>query len=200
MFTVIHTTLDSFCAGTKTKPDRPSVHTRERWFRCQAAPRPSQKWRVTYRISVHTITHSVHVGTKSHPVWCEHNLSAQSIIRKWYFILMQIKLVFIRKFLHLASFWKWEFLEHGNGLYVTCTSPIMHLICPSSPPPQILHNSLFFFCAGYYSRPKRNWKESLCKISGGKQGALWEICKWRIHILQGRNRTEMKYQKTHLES
>ena len=191
MFTVIRTMLDSFCAGTKIIPDMASVHTRERWFWCKAAPRRSQKWRVTYRISVHTITHSVHVSTKSHPVWYEDNLSAQLIIRKWVFILMQIKLVFSRKFLHVASFWKWEFLEHGNGLYVTCTSPIMHLICPPYPPD--LAQPLFVIFPGYYSRPKINWKQCLCKISGGKQGTLWEICKRCIHILQGRNRTEMKY-------
>ena len=29
---------------------------------------------------------------------------------------MQIKLIFKRKLSHLASFWKCEFLEHGNGL------------------------------------------------------------------------------------
>ena len=30
---------------------------------------------------------------------------------------MQIKLIFTRKFVHLASFWKWEFLELGSGLF-----------------------------------------------------------------------------------
>ena len=30
-------------------------------------------------------------------------------------IFMQIKLIFIWKVLHLASFWKWECLEFGNG-------------------------------------------------------------------------------------
>ena len=29
---------------------------------------------------------------------------------------MQIKLIFIRKVVHLALFWKWEFLELGSGL------------------------------------------------------------------------------------
>ena len=33
------------------------------------------------------------------------------------YILMQIKLLFTRKVLHLPSFWKWEFLELGNGLF-----------------------------------------------------------------------------------
>ena len=30
---------------------------------------------------------------------------------------MQIKLIFIRGVVHLASFWKWEFLELGSGLF-----------------------------------------------------------------------------------
>ena len=86
-------------------------------------------------------------------------------------------------------------------IYATCTSLIMHLICP--PPPNILHNLCFSFLQGitslrtadvfpvvaslppkkreemtgntsaarllgYYSRPKRNWKQYLRKILGGK--------------------------------
>ena len=43
-------------------------------------------------------------------------LSAQPLIRKWFFILMQIKLTFTGKVVHLASFWKWGFLELGSGL------------------------------------------------------------------------------------
>ena len=33
-----------------------------------------------------------------------------------FFILMQIKLIFTRKVVHLTSFWKWGFLELGRGL------------------------------------------------------------------------------------
>ena len=29
--------------------------------------------------------------------------------------------------------------------------------------------------------PRRNEKQRLCKIWGGKEGALWEIRKWRIY-------------------
>ena len=32
------------------------------------------------------------------------------------FILIQIKLIFTKEVRHSASFWKWEFLELGNGL------------------------------------------------------------------------------------
>ena len=43
---------------------------------------------------------------------------AQPLIWKWFFILMQIKLICTRKVVHLASFWKWVFLELGSGLFV----------------------------------------------------------------------------------
>ena len=43
-------------------------------------------------------------------------LSAQPLIWKWFFILMQIKLVLTRTVVHLVSFWKWGFLELGSGL------------------------------------------------------------------------------------
>ena len=41
-------------------------------------------------------------------------LSAQPLIWKWFFILMQIKLVFTRTVVHLVSFWKWGFLDFGT--------------------------------------------------------------------------------------
>ena len=34
------------------------------------------------------------------------------------FILKQMKLIFTRKVAHLASFWKWGFLELGSGLLI----------------------------------------------------------------------------------
>ena len=47
-------------------------------------------------------------------------LSAQPLMWKfrvkWFFILMQIKLIFTRKVEHVASFWKRGFLELGSGL------------------------------------------------------------------------------------
>ena len=39
----------------------------------------------------------------------KRRLSAQPLIWKWLFILVQIKLIFTRKVVHLASFWKWGF-------------------------------------------------------------------------------------------
>ena len=46
-------------------------------------------------------------------------LSAKPQIREWFYILMQTKLSLTRKVLHFTSFWKWEFLELGNGLLYT---------------------------------------------------------------------------------
>ena len=48
-------------------------------------------------------------------------LSAKPLIRKWFLIMMQIKLIFTTKVSYLASFRKWDFLELGNGLYVCYT-------------------------------------------------------------------------------
>ena len=47
-------------------------------------------------------------------------VGAQPLIWKSFFILMQIKLVFTRKVVHLASFSKWGFLELGSGLFRHC--------------------------------------------------------------------------------
>ena len=45
-------------------------------------------------------------------------VGAQPLIWKSFFILMQIKLIFTRKVVHLASFWKWGSLELGSGLLI----------------------------------------------------------------------------------
>ena len=44
-------------------------------------------------------------------------VGAQPLIWKSFFILMQIKLIFTRKVVHLASFWKWGFLELGSSRF-----------------------------------------------------------------------------------
>ena len=43
-------------------------------------------------------------------------LSAQPLIWKWFFILMQIQHSLSRKAVHLALLWKWGFPELGRGL------------------------------------------------------------------------------------
>ena len=58
--------------------------------------------------------------------------SAKPLIWQWFFIFMQIKFIFARKVLHLASFKKWEFSELGDGLLSLVTlslslPPLPHL-------------------------------------------------------------------------
>ena len=50
-------------------------------------------------------------------------VGAQPLIWKSFFILMQIKLTFTRKVVHLASFWKWGLLELGSGLFLKYNPP-----------------------------------------------------------------------------
>ena len=48
----------------------------------------------------------------------------------------------------------------------------------------------------YYSRPKRNGRQRLCKIWGSRQGALWEMWKcWMVIV----NRV-ISYRQKHLHS
>ena len=50
------------------------------------------------------------------------------------------------------------------------TKTIIHLVLAR----KILHNE-FPISPGYYNRPKKNRIRSLCKILGGKQGALGNV-------------------------
>ena len=55
----------------------------------------------------------------SYPSLCfKARVSAKPLIWKLFYIFMQTKLIFTKKVLHFASFWKWEFLELGNSLFL----------------------------------------------------------------------------------
>ena len=43
-------------------------------------------------------------------------LSAKPLLWKWVLFTSQLKIIFISMASHLASLWKWDFLELGNGL------------------------------------------------------------------------------------
>ena len=75
----------------------------------------------------------------------------------------------------------------GQDKRITSSKVIISLSCPGvsltlrhlhishnapylpPPPLQILHSP------GYYSRPKRNWKQCLCHFFGGKGGGGWGV-------------------------
>ena len=65
----------------------------------------------------------------------------------------------------------------------------MHLICPPTPPkPKKLHNLCFSFPLGITALPREMRNNDYATFflgggggwGGGEQGALWEMCKWRI--------------------
>ena len=102
-------------------------------------------------------------------------VGAQPLIWKSFFILMQIKLIFTRKFVHLASFWKWGFLELGSGLFTNFTLPIIHCFTLKN-----FAEALFSISLRTTAVPWRNWKQNLFwKIWRGrrKQGVSWAMWK-----------------------
>ena len=52
-----------------------------------------------------------------------------------------------------------------NALFASYTSPIIHLVCS----PKICITLFFFISPGYYSRPKKNKRQCLCKIWGSNK-------------------------------
>ena len=78
----------------------------------------------SYCWTVRTYWYSHH---NNRPNLCfKAKLSAKPLIWKWSFILMQMKPIIARKVLHLASVWKWEFLELGNCLFAFCSLRIQY--------------------------------------------------------------------------
>ena len=80
-------------------------------------------------------------------------LSAKPLIWKWFLIMMQIKLIFTTKVSHLASFWKWDFMELRNGVFKFTFQVALSVCChPGNLPPwqHDVTNSLFAECTVYF--------------------------------------------------
>ena len=82
-----------------------------------------------------------------------------------------------------------EFLRERprwRGLFPTCTSPIMHLICPSHPPPPPT------CCISIVFNLSWNEKQSLCKVGGGGQiRCNYRRCasgEWKLRYISNRKR------------
>ena len=70
--------------------------------------------------------------------------------------------------------------KRTTPIYATCTSSIMHLICPPKFCISIIFNLSWDGC-----NIQKKWKTAwtvLQNLGGGKKGALWEMCKWRIQL------------------
>ena len=64
-----------------------------------------------------------------------------------------------------------------DPVFATCTSPIMHLICP----PKFCITFVFHF--SWVLQPSREKLKTTLTQNFGRhiRPALWEMCKWRIH-------------------
>ena len=97
-------------------------------------------------------------------------VGAQSLIWKSFFILMQIKLVFTRKVVHLASFCKWAFLEPGSGLIFWCCPGVgrLHTFLSSKPARFLFECQVLPW--GICSFSKTKWQ-----LPGGERRARLEL-------------------------
>ena len=73
-----------------------------------------------YKTNYHTIQYNsiCHLRVPKNLTF-KTRLSAKLLLWKWVLFASQSKIIFISMASHLASLWKWDFLELGNGLFNT---------------------------------------------------------------------------------
>ena len=111
-------------------------------------------------------------------------VGAQSLIWKSFFILMQIKLVFTRKVVHLASFWKWGFLQPGSGLLFWCCPGVGRLHTFLSPKPWGFCLNARSYREAFAAFPKQN-----DNYPGGNEGHAWN---WQSHYSESQTSSQRK--------
>ena len=96
-------------------------------------------------------------------------LRAQPLIWKWFFILMQIKLIFTRKLVELASFWKWGFFGTRKWpiafLPFSLTSPSSLLKLPIIPIPTVICSPANMFFLHFWPLQFYNWLNAVTTVS-----------------------------------
>ena len=100
------------------------------------------------------------------------------------FILTQIKLIFTRKVVHLASFWKWGFLELGSGLFPKVTYVLFPLQTSTLPPsPALAHFFLFEKSLGrVIVRIISSFQSHPYSISCNYSNELTCVSKWAVTL------------------
>ena len=109
------------------------------------------------------------------PSLCKRNEVKYS---KWFFILMHIKLIFTRKVVHLASFWKWGLLELGSGLL---TSNVPQKVITWNRGQGSLRSAYFFSSKLWKSYRKSSFKPptpSLISIRNTCEGKTTATNQW----------------------
>ena len=96
-------------------------------------------------------------------------LRAQPLIWKWFFILMQIKLIFTRKLVELASFWKWGFFGTRKWpiafLPFSLTSPSSLLKLPIIPIPTVICSPANMFFLHFWPLQFYSWLNAVTTVS-----------------------------------
>jgi len=69
-------------------------------------------------------------------------------------------------------------IVHEKLLIAISISPIIHLVCP-----QNFAQAISLVSLGMTVIPRRNGKQRLCRILGGKQGVLWGMWEWLMTSL-----------------
>ena len=95
--------------GVRKTLDAKSVFFRRAW----REPRPSSAC-----LCLHEWEEKIGHFRVAPSLCFKSRVSAKPRMWKLFHILIQIKLIFTRKVLHFTSFWKWEFLELGNSLFL----------------------------------------------------------------------------------
>ena len=77
-------------------------------------------------------------------------------------------------------------------LHISQNTPCL----PPTPPPPILHNLCFLFLLGITAIPREIEINAYAKVFGGKQGAIWEMQKWRINTLLAQPAQQSEHKQT----
>ena len=90
----VHSIPDIFCTGTRTIPDRASVHTHQRGFRREVAPGQSRRWRVgisnSFCVRLWCSVKQVFGPSRK---WISRKEDWSPLRRKWIFMSKEYELV-----------------------------------------------------------------------------------------------------------
>ena len=99
-------------------------------------------WSSTWPPWRHVQTNNMSFPSSPGPLY-QNEVKCSAFDMEMFFNLMQVKLIFTRKVVHLASFWKWGFLELGSGLFPKVIYVLFPLQTSTFPPLPSPYSFLF---------------------------------------------------------